>query len=76
MRTTVNIPDSLLKEAKRKALDEGSTVTQFIIAGLENSVSRGMPRTALPISTQTGGLVPGVNWDSLVAPDSEGEGHR
>jgi len=76
MRTTVNIPDSLLKEAKRKALDEGKTVTDFIIDGLESRMSRGLPRITLPISTQTGGLVPGVSWDRLVAADSEGERHR
>jgi hypothetical protein len=76
MRTTVNIPDSLLKEAKRKALDEGRTVTDFIIEGLESSISRGVPRRSLPISTRTGGLVSGVNWDRLLASDSGSEGHR
>jgi hypothetical protein len=76
MRTTVNIPDSLLKEAKRKALDEGRTVTDFIVEGLRNSVSRGLPRMVLPVSVQSGGLKPGVAWDRLLSADPEGERHR
>jgi hypothetical protein len=76
MRTTVNIPDSLLKEAKRKALDEGRTVTDFIIEGLESSMARGRRRASLPVSSQAGGLVPGASWDHLAAADSDGERHR
>jgi hypothetical protein len=35
MRTTVELPDDLLKRAKREALERGSTLKQFIIRGLE-----------------------------------------
>lgn len=35
MRTTVELPDDLLKRAKREALERGSTLKELIIDGLE-----------------------------------------
>ncbi len=35
MRTTVELPDDLLKRAKREALERGSTLKHLIIRGLE-----------------------------------------
>ena len=35
MRTTVELPDDLLKRAKREALERGSTLKHLIIKGLE-----------------------------------------
>ena len=46
MRTSMNLPDSLLAEVKAKAAAEGSTVTQLVIEGLRG-------RLAASVSTRT-----------------------
>ena len=65
-RTTVRLPDDLLKKAKRKAAREGRTLTSLIEDGLRLVVSengqkpkrkRIMPR----VSKATGGLLPGID---------------
>ena len=67
-RTTVRLPDDLLKKAKRKAAQEGRTLTSLIEDGLRLIVAesdkkpktkRVMPR----VSKATGGLRPGVTID-------------
>jgi hypothetical protein len=76
MRTTVNIPDSLIKDAKRKAIDEGRTLTDLIVEGLRSRIARSLPARKLPVSTATGGLVPGVDWSLLQPVDPAGEEYR
>jgi hypothetical protein len=39
MRTSMNLPDALLDEAKALAAAEGSTVTQLVVEGLRARVS-------------------------------------
>jgi hypothetical protein len=39
MRTSMNLPDSLLAEAKAKASAEGSTVTQLVVEGLRGRLA-------------------------------------
>jgi hypothetical protein len=46
MRTSMNLPDSLLAEAKERAIAEGSTVTQLVVEGLRS-------RIASPAATAT-----------------------
>lgn len=65
-RTTVRLPEELIRRAKRKAAEEGRTLTSLIEDGLRlviakerNKTTR--PRTRLPVSTATGGLLPGVD---------------
>ena len=67
-RTTVRLPEDLLKKAKRKAAQEGRTLTSLIEDGLRLVVAeqgkrpkakRVMPR----VSKATGGLRPGVTLD-------------
>ena len=67
-RTTVRLPDDLLKKAKRKAAREGRTLTSLIEDGLrlvltdqstKPKAKRVMPR----VSKATGGLLPGVTID-------------
>ena len=41
MKTTLNFPDKLVQEAKRRALDEGTTLTDLVVQGLEARVGRG-----------------------------------
>lgn len=64
-RTTVRLPHDLLRRAKRKAADEGRTLTSLIEDGLRRVVlgephvapgSRKMPR----VSHAKGGLRPSV----------------
>ena len=66
MRTTVRLPEDLLKRAKRKAAAEGRTLTDLIEEGLRVVLARRasakkqdrvLPRS----STATGGLRPGVD---------------
>ena len=66
MRTTVRLPQDLLKRAKRKAAAEGRTLTSLIEDGVRAVVDeRGKPgkrrRVVLPVSKATGGLLPGVD---------------
>jgi hypothetical protein len=65
-RTTVRLPKELLRRAKRKAADEGRTLTALIEDGLRLVVSdvpkpskkqRVIPR----VSKAAGGLLPGVD---------------
>ncbi len=38
MRTTIDIPDSLYRDLKSKAADEGRTVKELILRGVENEL--------------------------------------
>jgi hypothetical protein len=70
MRTTVRLPDDLLRRAKRKAVAEGRTLTALIEDGLravvdERPKSPKRRRVVLPVSKATGGLMPGVDLTRL-----------
>ena len=46
MRTTINLPDGLAEEAKRKASESGRTFTSLVIEGLRRVLSEsGTPGT-------------------------------
>lgn len=67
-RTTVRLPDQLLKRAKRKAASEGRTLTSLIEEGLRRVLNERVPgdakhRPPLPVSSATGGLMPGIDLD-------------
>jgi hypothetical protein len=51
MRTTIDIPDELLKDAKRKALEEDTTLRQLVIEGLKlrSGVAKSRQRIEFPI---------------------------
>jgi hypothetical protein len=70
MRTTVRLPEDLLRRAKRKAAEEGRTLTALIEDGLRAVVGeRPKPakrrRVVLPVSKATGGLMPGIDLTRL-----------
>ncbi len=70
MRTTVRLPNDLLRRAKRKAAAEDRTLTSLIEEGLRAVVDeRPKPakrrRVVLPVSKATGGLMPGVDLTRL-----------
>jgi hypothetical protein len=65
-RTTVRLPKELLRRAKRKAADEGRTLTALIEDGLRLVVADSgkkaeRPRGPVRVSKATGGLLPGVD---------------
>jgi hypothetical protein len=67
-RTTVRLPDDLVRRAKRKALAEGRSLTALIADGLrrvliDRSPSAKVERVLPPVSSATGGLMPGVNLE-------------
>ena len=76
MKTTLNLPDPVVREAKRRALTENTTLTDLIVQGLKARLERGSARGALPVSTAAGGLCPGVEWDQLEAADDAAAAHR
>jgi hypothetical protein len=68
-RTTVRLPETLLRRAKRKAAAEGRTLTALIEEGLrfvlaEPTKSGRAKRVQPRISKAGGGLVPGVDLSS------------
>ena len=65
MRTTVRIKDDLLKQAKKRATEEGRTLTSLIEDGLTLVLSQPKAsrheRVVLPVSKASGGVLPGVD---------------
>lgn len=43
MRTTIDIPDQLMKEAKKKAIEEGITLKELFTRTLKKELAGGMP---------------------------------
>ena len=71
-RTTVRLPDELLRRAKRKAAAEGRTLTSLIEQGLRLVVwPKANPRSAKhndpPVSKARGGQKPGFDWANLAS---------
>lgn len=71
-RTTVRLPEDLLSRAKRKAADEGRTLTALIEEGLRHVVAETrkagkVKRVLPPVSKATGGPMPGVDPADLSA---------
>jgi plasmid stability protein len=65
-RTTVRLPEDLVRRAKRKAAAEGRTLTSLIEDGLRQVVAEHQKpvkkeRVPLPVSKATGGLMPGID---------------
>jgi len=63
-RTTVRLPSELLQRARRKAAAEGRTLTALMEDGLRYVVDKPAmekrERIMPPVSTATGGPMPGV----------------
>ena len=71
-RTTVRLPQDLLRRAKRKAAAEGRTLTSLIEDGLRLVVSEtrsaAKKKRVLPrISKATGGPMPGIDLTDFSA---------
>ena len=65
MRTTIRIKDDLLKRAKKRASEEGRTLTSLIEDALALAVAKPKPsrrsRVELPVSKASGGVLPGID---------------
>jgi Ribbon-helix-helix protein, copG family len=66
MRTTIRLDDNLLKRAKLKAAAEGRTLTDLVEEALRVVLAQKPDKRKtrpgpLPVSKQTGGLLPGVD---------------
>ena len=71
MKTTIDIADSLLAEAKAVAVREGTTVRSLVEEGLRLAIARreqGEPFRLRPASFRGNGLRPDVSleqWDQI-----------
>jgi len=71
MRTTINLPDDLVLQAKKAALEADTTLAEFIENALRESLAK--PRRKAPpkefklITYGKGGLHPGVDLDDTSA---------
>lgn len=65
MRTTITIKDDILKRAKKRAAEEGRTLTSLIEDALALAVTKPKPsrrgRVELPVSKASGGVLPGID---------------
>jgi hypothetical protein len=80
MKTTIEIPDSLFKEAKRLAARDGTTVKTLIENGLRQVISQRKHPHVFKLRKATfkgRGIQPsasGLNWDQLRELVYEGQG--
>jgi hypothetical protein len=67
MRTTVRLPDALMKAAKRRAVETGRTLTEVIEDALRVALApekHTLDRTPVELPTYgSGGVLPGVDLD-------------
>ncbi len=65
MRTTIRLRDDLLQRAKKKAAEEGRTLTSLVEEGLMLVLTEARDtqrkRVHLPVSKAAGGVLPGVD---------------
>jgi hypothetical protein len=71
-RTTVRLPEDLVRRAKRKALADGRSLTALIEDGLRKVLDEPGPtarrkRVLPPVSSARGGLMPGIDLDDMAA---------
>jgi hypothetical protein len=68
MRTTIRLSDELLRRAKKKAAEDGRTLTSLVEEGLRVVLAEPKPapkkRYELPISQASGGVMPGIDLNN------------
>jgi hypothetical protein len=71
MRTTINLPDELILQAKKAALEADTTLTEIIGDALREALAKRRQRKGLRdfklITSGQGGLQPGVDLDDTSA---------
>jgi len=65
MRTTIEITDELLRQAKKRAADEGTPLRQVVEKALRVYLARPAKRTGYKLRwrTERGRMLPGVRLD-------------
>jgi hypothetical protein len=65
MRTTLDIDDRVIKQAKRRALERGETLTRFIEGAIRSRLAEAttLPAFRLTLLTKKGEARPGIDWD-------------
>ena len=65
MRTTIRIRDELLNRAKKRAIEEGRSLTSLVEEGLlivlSTTKTKERKPIRLPVSKETGGILPGID---------------
>ncbi len=70
MRTTINLPDELYGEVRRRAADQGRTVTSFLEQALRDALVQhdaGEKPPFVVVPFGGGGVMPGVDLSSNAA---------
>jgi len=71
MRTTINLPDDLILQAKKAALDADTTLTEIIANALREALAKRRSKKARRdfkiIASGSGGLLRGVDLDDTSA---------
>ena len=70
MRTTINLPDELYGEVRRRAADEGRTVTSFLEQALRDALNRHEAGEKPPFVVRPfrgDGVMPGVDLTNNAA---------
>ncbi len=69
-RTTVRLPDSIMRQIKQYAAAQGITITEFLtrsaVSYLNRDKKHDMEDFDLPVSRSRGGLQPGVDIDKAI----------
>lgn len=79
MRTSIDIPDPLLRQAKRAARERGTTLRQLLLDGLRSVVGREervRRHRSKDLSYGEGGLVDGLSWSDAERIDDLVYGDR
>ena len=77
MKTTVELPDALLEEAKRFAAQQGLTLKHLMEVGLRQVISARKPRKPFRLRKHTvggNGLVEDLAWSEIRERIYEGRG--
>ena len=80
MRTTISLPDPLLAQAKKRANQEGITLSDLVTSAVRDRVLR-PSRTAVGgtfrlVEFGQGGLQPGLSWGQLKQESDEEDSQR
>jgi hypothetical protein len=69
MRTTLDLDDHVLQQAKRRALDLGETLARFIERAIRAQLAEPsqIPSFRLTLLTKKGNARPDIDWDDRVS---------
>ena len=65
MRTSIDVPDPLLRRARRLARARGTTLRQLVVEGLQAVLEQAPPTPSYKLEDKSfgeGGLVDGLTW--------------